>query len=242
MDIVKKLFGPLYKAYIILRERFFLIPPPETHPPQPSSIMGEGMGGDDILQEDQLVEKHQFQPSQVYTSGEGEVLAEERTVTVHPPPPVSGTGQALTPPTPSASIGTGRGRKTCPRVNGETYPPPVPLTKEDREAVLPEGEKGGGWKPGGGAELLQRTGDFEIPPSLEGQHISLCETLDRVLNTGVVVHGDITVSVANIDLIYIGLRALLTSVETARQSGINPLSQYPNPNESEESLNGNLRF
>ena len=81
-----------------------------------------------------------------------------------------------------------------------------------------------------------------MPPLLEDQRISLCETLDRVLNTGVVVHGDITISVANIDLIYIGLRALLTSVETARQAGINPLSQYPNPNKSEESLNGNLRF
>ena len=62
----------------------------------------------------------------------------------------------------------------------------------------------------------------ETSPLLEDQRISLCETLDRVLNTGVVVHGDITISVANIDLIYIGLRALLTSVETARQAGINP--------------------
>ena len=44
---------------------------------------------------------------------------EERTVTVRPPPPVSDTGQALTPPT--------RGGETCPRVNGETFPPPVPL-------------------------------------------------------------------------------------------------------------------
>ena len=40
MNIIKKLFGLLYKVYIILRERFFLIPPPETHPPQPSSFMG----------------------------------------------------------------------------------------------------------------------------------------------------------------------------------------------------------
>ncbi|HHT9151086.1 MAG TPA: gas vesicle protein, partial [Candidatus Wujingus californicus] len=46
---------------------------------------------------------------------------------------------------------------------------------------------------------------MEVPSSLENQHISLCETLDRILNTGVVIHGDITISVANIDLIYIGL-------------------------------------
>ena len=73
-----------------------------------------------------------------------------------------------------------------------------------------------------GAELLQRTSDFEALHYWKvSVSLSLCETLDRVLNTGVVVHGDITISVANIDLIYIGLRALLTSVETARQAGIN---------------------
>ena len=77
-----------------------------------------------------------------------------------------------------------------------------------------------------GGEVVEeeRAGDFEMPPLLKDQRISLCETLDRVLNTGVVVHGDITISVANIDLIYIGLRALLTSVETARQSGINRMT------------------
>ena len=37
------------------------------------------------------------------------------------------------------------------------------------------------------------------------EHISLCETLDRVLNKGVVIHGDLTISVANVDLIYLGL-------------------------------------
>ncbi|HHT9105476.1 MAG TPA: gas vesicle protein [Candidatus Wujingus californicus] len=67
---------------------------------------------------------------------------------------------------------------------------------------------------------------MEVPSSLENQHISLCETLDRILNTGVVIHGDITISVANIDLIYIGLRALLTSVETARHAGINRMTNF----------------
>lgn len=48
-------------------------------------------------------------------------------------------------------------------------------------------------------------------------HISLCETLDRVLNKGVVVAGEIVISVADIDLIYLGLQLVLTSVETANQ-------------------------
>lgn len=63
----------------------------------------------------------------------------------------------------------------------------------------------------------KRTKNAEILPLLENQHVSLCEALDRILNTGVVVNSNITISVANIDLIYIDLRALLTSVETARK-------------------------
>ena len=46
---------------------------------------------------------------------------------------------------------------------------------------------------------------------------SLCEVLDRVLNKGVVVVGEITISVADIDLIYLGLQVVLTSIEKARE-------------------------
>lgn len=45
---------------------------------------------------------------------------------------------------------------------------------------------------------------------------SLCELLDRVLNTGVVAVGEIVISVAGVDLIYLNLNLLLTSVESAR--------------------------
>ena len=40
------------------------------------------------------------------------------------------------------------------------------------------------------------------------------EILDRVLDKGVVISGDIVISVADVDLIYLGLRVLLSSVET----------------------------
>ena len=50
--------------------------------------------------------------------------------------------------------------------------------------------------------------------SMNDQHISLCDTLDRILNTGVVVNGEITISVANVDLLYLNLGVLLTSIET----------------------------
>ncbi|SMC70942.1 Gas vesicle protein [Desulfocicer vacuolatum DSM 3385] len=48
------------------------------------------------------------------------------------------------------------------------------------------------------------------------KQISICEALDRVLNKGAVITGELTISVADIDLIYLSLQAVLTSVETAR--------------------------
>lgn len=52
------------------------------------------------------------------------------------------------------------------------------------------------------------------------RQVTLLETLDRLLNQGVVVAGDVTLSVADVDLIYLGLRLLLSSVETAREWGL----------------------
>ncbi|WP_435011901.1 gas vesicle protein (plasmid) [Tundrisphaera lichenicola] len=52
----------------------------------------------------------------------------------------------------------------------------------------------------------------------EGRRISLCETLDRVLNKGVVVAGEVVISVAGVDLIYLNLRLLLTNAETVERS------------------------
>jgi hypothetical protein len=49
------------------------------------------------------------------------------------------------------------------------------------------------------------------------EQASLCEALDRLLNKGAVVVADITVSVANIDLIYLSLQALVASVETGKR-------------------------
>ncbi len=43
--------------------------------------------------------------------------------------------------------------------------------------------------------------------------ISLCDALDRLLNTGVVAHGDLTISVAGVELLYVGIRGLLCAVD-----------------------------
>jgi hypothetical protein len=47
------------------------------------------------------------------------------------------------------------------------------------------------------------------------QDVSLLDILDHVLNTGVVIHGSLVVSLAGVDLLYVGLNAVITSVETA---------------------------
>jgi hypothetical protein len=51
----------------------------------------------------------------------------------------------------------------------------------------------------------------------ENSDLSLLETLDHVLNRGLVIAGEITISVADIDLIFIGLNVLVSSVETAQE-------------------------
>ena len=52
----------------------------------------------------------------------------------------------------------------------------------------------------------------------DGERVSLCEALDRVLNKGAVVVGEVAISVANVELVYLGLQLVLTSIETARES------------------------
>ncbi|MFZ0051176.1 MAG: gas vesicle protein [Desulfobaccales bacterium] len=51
----------------------------------------------------------------------------------------------------------------------------------------------------------------------EEEHLSLCEALDRILTKGAVVSGEVLVSVADVDLLYLGLQLVITSIEGARR-------------------------
>lgn len=62
----------------------------------------------------------------------------------------------------------------------------------------------------------------ELTPEQQSERLSVLDLLDRVANKGVVVSGDLVISVADVDLIYLGLRLLLTSVQTALDEGILP--------------------
>lgn len=50
--------------------------------------------------------------------------------------------------------------------------------------------------------------------SEEEKDVTLLELLDRLLDKGIVIHGDLIISIANIDLIYLGLRLVIGSVDT----------------------------
>jgi hypothetical protein len=56
-----------------------------------------------------------------------------------------------------------------------------------------------------------------VTNAVEARDVTLLELLDRVIDHGVILAGDITISVADVDLIYLGLRVLLTSVERAER-------------------------
>jgi hypothetical protein len=53
---------------------------------------------------------------------------------------------------------------------------------------------------------------IEIP-----DNVTLCEALDRVLQKGAVVLGEVTISVADIDLIYINLRLMISSISKMQE-------------------------
>jgi hypothetical protein len=55
------------------------------------------------------------------------------------------------------------------------------------------------------------------PPALREERIALVDLLDRVLAGGVVIAGDVTLSIAEVDLVTISLRALVTSVSSLVQ-------------------------
>jgi hypothetical protein len=52
------------------------------------------------------------------------------------------------------------------------------------------------------------------------REVALVDLVDRLLAGGVVIGGDITLSIADVDLVYVGLRALITSVATADEMGM----------------------
>jgi Gas vesicle protein len=58
--------------------------------------------------------------------------------------------------------------------------------------------------------VTQQGGESLAP--LSGERVALVDLLDRLLGGGVVICGDVTLSIADVDLVTVSLRALVTSV------------------------------
>lgn len=59
------------------------------------------------------------------------------------------------------------------------------------------------------------TQDFSLAGALgdDGDDRTLVDVLDRLLDRGVIVMGDLTISVADIDLLFVGLKVVLASAD-----------------------------
>ena len=67
-----------------------------------------------------------------------------------------------------------------------------------------------------------------VSRAVRDRDVSLLDLIDRLLDGGVVIHGDITLAVADVDLLYVGLRAMVASVETIeRELGVSLSARGP---------------
>lgn len=62
---------------------------------------------------------------------------------------------------------------------------------------------------------------MRLPPGQQHESATLVDLLDRVLDKGLVVAGDVSVSLANVELLTIRIRLLVCSIDKAEQIGLN---------------------
>lgn len=70
------------------------------------------------------------------------------------------------------------------------------------------------------------------------ESVTLLDIADRLLDTGVVLDGEATISVADVDLIYLGLNVALTSVDRMRRVGSGTLADQVPPRSAPTTPNG----
>jgi Gas vesicle protein len=78
-----------------------------------------------------------------------------------------------------------------------------------------------------------------VPGSVGRQPDSLADVLERVLDKGIVIAGDIVVNVLDIELLTLKLRLFVSSAETAREMGLDWWSHDPFFSGRREELSGN---
>lgn len=62
---------------------------------------------------------------------------------------------------------------------------------------------------------------MDMPLEADGRReLAIADLLDRALNKGVVVCGEATISLAGVDLVYVGLKLLVASVDAVRKAPV----------------------
>ncbi len=82
--------------------------------------------------------------------------------------------------------------------------------------------------------LSTRDAARAMPTSTQGS--TLADVLERVLDKGIVIAGDISVSVASTELLNIRIRLLISSVDKAREMGINWWENNPHYSSQNQEL------
>jgi hypothetical protein len=84
------------------------------------------------------------------------------------------------------------------------------------------------------------------PATTQAQSTNLADVLERVLDKGIVIAGDIQINLLDIELLTIRLRLIVASVDTARRMGINwwetdPMLQAGEHEDEHRSLSERVR-
>ncbi|WP_270180325.1 gas vesicle protein [Alkalihalobacillus sp. CinArs1] len=75
-----------------------------------------------------------------------------------------------------------------------------------------------------------------VKESLENKDIALIDILDVILDKGVAIKGDLLISIAGVDLVYLDLRVLISSVETLVEQQVGALSSEQFDEEREDLI------
>lgn len=63
--------------------------------------------------------------------------------------------------------------------------------------------------------MSKRAPEIVLIGNEDSEDLTLLDLIDHVLNTGVIIRGTLVLSLAGVDLVYLGLDLIVTSVETA---------------------------
>ena len=87
----------------------------------------------------------------------------------------------------------------------------------------------------------RRHAELSRSPAGSGQPAQLADVLERVLDKGIVIAGDIQINLLDIELLTIKLRLLVCSVDRAQEMGINWWESDPRLTRDADQLDGENR-